>query len=80
MRFVVGLAGCQKGQGAKEVNGGDDLVGVRVIDCVDDFVAMRIGTHSDSVRMTPDEARYVAEKLCEAASRAEDRASTHSND
>jgi len=72
MRFIHGLSGCKKGEGSKETEDDGD-VSVRVIDCADAFVALRIGNHPNSARMTSEECRYIAELLIDAAGRADRR-------
>lgn len=73
MRFIHGLSGIQKGIGPKEIEG-DDEISVRIIDCAEAFVALRIGTQPDGARLTPEEARHIAMLLTEAADRADSRA------
>lgn len=73
MRFITGISGCQKGDGVKEIENGDQI-SVRIVDCEDAFVALRVGTQSYSARMTPEEARHTAMLLNEAADRADNRA------
>lgn len=70
MRFIHGVTGCRKGIGSKEIES-DDEVCVRVVDCSDGFIALRVGIHPESARMTPEEARHVARLLTDAADRAD---------
>lgn len=73
MRHIIGITGCKIGRGPDEIESKDEI-SVRVVDCADQLIALRIGTHSESVRMTPEEARHVACLLNDAADRAETRA------
>lgn len=68
MRHINGIAGCQKGSGPKELEN-DEETCVRIIDTADNMVALRIGTHPDCVRMTPDEAMHLSKLIKEAAVR-----------
>jgi hypothetical protein len=72
MRRINGIAGCKKGEGAKEIED-EGEVSVRVVDCVDNYIAIRIGTHPESARLSSDEARHLASLLNDAADRAEAR-------
>lgn len=70
MRYIKGLAGCQKGAGNAELEA-NGTVSVRVVDSTDNLVALRIGTHPECARLTPEEARHVSSLLTEAADRVE---------
>lgn len=72
MRHIIGITGCKKGAGSQEIES-DDEISVRIVDCADGYVAIRVGTHPESARMTPEEARHIALLLTEAAERAEGR-------
>src|SRR5262245_20893661 len=69
MRHINGITGCAKGKGIAEIES-EIETSVRVIDCQDRFVALRIGAHDHSARLTPEQARHVATLLIEAAERA----------
>jgi len=72
MRHITGLAGCPKGSGSCEMED-EGTVSVRVVDAADQYVALRIGTHPECARLTPVEARHIANLLRAAAARAEKR-------
>lgn len=72
MRFINGVTGCKKGRGAEEIESVDQI-SVRIVDCEDTQVALRVGTQNESARLTPEEARHIAMLLTEAADRADSR-------
>jgi len=72
MRHIIGLAGCQKGSGPAELESGD-LISVRIVDCEDNHIALRIGINPDAARLTVDEAEHISRLLAEAAVRARSR-------
>ena len=69
MRFINGVTGCKKGSGVAEIES-DDQISIRIVDCEDSRIAVRVGAHPESARLTPEEARHVAMLLTEAADRA----------
>jgi hypothetical protein len=73
MRHINGIAGCKKGIGARELETKDEI-SVRIIDCADDHLALRIGTHNEGARLSWREAEHIATLLLEAAVRAKCRA------
>lgn len=73
MRLITGITGCEKGDGVREIEN-DAETSVRIVDCADEMIALRIGTQEHSARMTADEARHLAKLLNDAADRTQDRA------
>lgn len=77
MRFIHGISGCQKGDGVSELFDGAETTSVRVVDTADGQIAIRIGTHPESARLTPEEARHIGHLLADAADRADAKQESH---
>lgn len=72
MRFIHGVTGCKIGRGSAEIET-DTEISLRIVDCADAHVSIRVGTHPESARLTPEEAYVVSRLLVEAADRAKTR-------
>lgn len=72
MREIHGLAGLMSGVG-KEVLADEGGISVRIVDGIDNLVAMRVGEHPCAARMSPDEAEVVSRLLKESAKRCRER-------